>query len=106
MNIFRKEEIIELINATIKRNFPFEDSYFIWLLALLSSEISCHIYLYSAIPLIIDYLYENSINNITSIIEVCICFNDNICLYYINIVYISIYKYYILYIILKFFFFL
>lgn len=68
-----KEDIIELMNATIKRNFSFEDSYFIWLLALLSSEISCHIYLYSAIPLIIDYLYENSINNITSIIEITAC---------------------------------
>lgn len=93
MNIFRKEDIIELMNATIKRNFSFEDSYFIWLLALLSSEISCHIYLYSAIPLIIDYLYENSINNITSIIEVCIYLN----MFILNLLYI-IYK------ILKFFF--
>lgn len=89
MNIFRKEDIIELMNATIKRNFSFEDSYFIWLLALLSSEISCHIYLYSAIPLIIDYLYEN----ITSIIEVCIYLN----MFILNLLYI-IYK------ILKFFF--
>lgn len=93
MNIFRKEDIIELMNATIKRNFSFEDSYFIWLLALLSSEISCHIYLYSAIPLIIDYLYENSINNITSIIEVCIYLN----MFILNLLY-TIYK------ILKFFF--
>lgn len=55
--------MIELANATIRRTLSFEDPYFIWLLALLSSQQSCNSSLHNVVPLIVDYLYENNTND-------------------------------------------
>ncbi|CAK9828657.1 hypothetical protein ANTRET_LOCUS6141 [Anthophora retusa] len=65
------DEMIELAKAVAKRNLSFENSYFIWLLALLSSQISCNMYFYNLIPLVVDYLYQNTPN--TTVIEITAC---------------------------------
>ncbi|OAD54881.1 hypothetical protein WN48_06081 [Eufriesea mexicana] len=69
----QEDEMIELVTATTKRNISFENSYIIWLLALLSSQISCNKYLYNTIPIIVDYLYQNVTNNFTAITEITAC---------------------------------
>ncbi|KOC62457.1 hypothetical protein WH47_04117 [Habropoda laboriosa] len=62
-----EDEMVELAKATAKRNLSFENPYFIWLLALLSSQISCNTYFYNLVPFIVDYLYQNTAN--TAVIE-------------------------------------
>ncbi|KZC14499.1 hypothetical protein WN55_06960 [Dufourea novaeangliae] len=60
-------EMIELVKASAERNLNFENSYFSWLLALLSSHVACNTYLYNTVPLVVDYLYQNITNNIAAI---------------------------------------
>ncbi|KOX72449.1 hypothetical protein WN51_01549 [Melipona quadrifasciata] len=58
-----ENEMTELANAATRRNLSFENPYFIWLLALLSSQKCCNTCLYNVVPLIVDYLYQNTTNN-------------------------------------------
>ncbi|XP_076756359.1 uncharacterized protein LOC143426654 isoform X2 [Xylocopa sonorina] len=66
-------EIIQLTKATMKSNLSLGSPYFIWLIALLSSQIACNAYLYSIVPLIVDYLYGNITNNFRNISEITAC---------------------------------
>ncbi|CAL7941138.1 unnamed protein product [Xylocopa violacea] len=68
-----ENEIIELTKATTERELSFESPYFIWLLALLSSQVACNAYLYSVVPLIVDYLYRNIINDFINISQTTAC---------------------------------
>lgn len=74
--------MIELATAITKRNISFENPYIIWLLALLSSQISCNKYLYNTIPKIVDYVYQNVTNNFTAVTEVYDFTAINILFYY------------------------
>ncbi|XP_053997498.1 uncharacterized protein LOC128886552 [Hylaeus anthracinus] len=68
-----ENEIIELVKVATERNLSFETPYFIWLLALLSSRAICNIYLYKTMHSIVDYLYQNATNNITTVTEITAC---------------------------------
>ncbi|XP_076168336.1 uncharacterized protein LOC143147186 [Ptiloglossa arizonensis] len=68
-----ENEIINLVKIATQRNLSFEDPYFVWLLALLSSQVACNIYLHNVVPSIVDYLYENTINGITAITVITAC---------------------------------
>ncbi|XP_070161988.1 transmembrane and coiled-coil domain-containing protein 6 [Polyergus mexicanus] len=52
-----KNDMAQLVQVIIKRNFLYENSDFIWLLALLSSSTICTTYLHSILPQIVDHLY-------------------------------------------------
>ncbi|XP_076647538.1 uncharacterized protein LOC143356053 [Halictus rubicundus] len=68
-----ENEMIELVKTSTQRNLSFENPYFIWLLALLSSHIVCNTYLYNTVPLVVDYLHQNATNNITAVTEITAC---------------------------------
>ncbi|XP_076633260.1 transmembrane and coiled-coil domain-containing protein 6 [Colletes latitarsis] len=68
-----ENKIIELAKAITGRNLSFENRYFVWLLALLSSQMVCNIYLHRTVPSIVDYLYQNSINNVANVTEITAC---------------------------------
>lgn len=57
---FRKiseSEMSELVQVIIKRNILYENPYYIWLLALLSSSSICAEYLHAILSQVVDYLY-------------------------------------------------
>ncbi|XP_078047146.1 uncharacterized protein LOC144475282 [Augochlora pura] len=68
-----ENEMVDLVKASIDRIVSFENPYFIWLLALLSSHAVCNTYLYNTVPLMLDYLHENTKNDITTITEITAC---------------------------------
>jgi len=54
---YRENEISELVQVIIRRNLLYENSNYIWLLALFSSSPICTGYLHIILPQVIDYLY-------------------------------------------------
>ncbi|XP_029037577.2 uncharacterized protein LOC114873428 isoform X1 [Osmia bicornis bicornis] len=68
-----ENEMVELTRVTTERSLSFERSYMIWLLALLSSQEPCNIYVYNVVPLIVDYLHQSIKNNYTAVTEITAC---------------------------------
>nr|XP_033342349.1 uncharacterized protein LOC117229740 [Megalopta genalis]XP_033342350.1 uncharacterized protein LOC117229740 [Megalopta genalis]XP_033342351.1 uncharacterized protein LOC117229740 [Megalopta genalis] len=68
-----ENEMVELVKTCTERIVSFENPYFIWLLALLSSHAVCNTYLYNTVPLMLDYLHQNTANNITAVTEITAC---------------------------------
>lgn len=68
-----EDEIIELVKVTTERQLSFEDPYFLWLLALLSSQVVSITYLHNTVPLIVDYLHQNIGNNSAAAREITAC---------------------------------
>ncbi|XP_076244139.1 uncharacterized protein LOC143185219 [Calliopsis andreniformis] len=68
-----KDKLVELVKATTERQLSFEHPYFIWLLALLSSENLCISYLHNVVHLIVEYLYQNFKNNSSAVKEITAC---------------------------------
>ncbi|XP_011156304.2 uncharacterized protein LOC105193527 [Solenopsis invicta] len=52
-----ENEMLELVQAIIKRNLLYENLNYIWLLALLSSSSICTEHLHAILPKVVDYLY-------------------------------------------------
>lgn len=71
LNTFREDDIVELVKAAKERNLSLDNSDFIWLLALLSSQVACNAYLYNLVPLIVDHLYKSTAIGIGVVAEAC-----------------------------------
>lgn len=74
--IYRESEMSELVQVIIKRNILYENPYYIWLLALLSSSSICAEYLHAILSQVVDYLYLTFSNSdgMTQVSEVCSLF--------------------------------
>ncbi|XP_014473786.1 PREDICTED: uncharacterized protein LOC106743853 isoform X2 [Dinoponera quadriceps] len=62
-----EEEMLELVEATVKQNLLYKDPNFTWLLALLSSSFITHPYFSPILSQIVDYLYHSGLDNISEI---------------------------------------
>ncbi|XP_012282392.1 importin subunit alpha-9 [Orussus abietinus] len=63
-------DMIDLTKAVVKLLFNCQESNLIWLLALLSSRPACFAYLTSAVPMILEYLYNSANSGLTDVVQV------------------------------------
>lgn len=72
-HLISENEMIELASAITERKFTCKDPYFLWLLALLSSKKACSIYVCKMVPPVIEYLYQDHVNDFPAVTEVTAC---------------------------------
>ena len=68
-----EDDIVELAKAAKERNLSLDNSDFLWLLALLSSQVACNAYLYNLVPSIVDRLYKSTTIGIGVVPEITAC---------------------------------
>lgn len=66
-------ELMELAEACNKRNLFEKDSDVLWLLALLSSNLTCCKSLYYVLPSVVDLLYQSDLNNLSNTVLIAAC---------------------------------